>query len=110
VAALLILAVSQWMELRVGGSSMEISGYLFAFSLGTILEDKFIGYNTQVSLGRRIVRILIGASIMGALIIALRLTLTNFAFVNSAILGLAVVFIIPYVFEKLEQRRSGDKH
>ncbi|HMK82990.1 MAG TPA: phosphatase PAP2 family protein [Candidatus Bathyarchaeia archaeon] len=108
VGSLLILAISQWMGLRAGGSSMEISGYLFAFSLGTILEDKFVGFNTQVSLERKIGRILIGGLIAGSLIIALRLSLRNLAFVNWAILGLAVVFIVPYVFEKLEQRWSGD--
>ena len=108
--ALSILAVSQWIGLRVGGRSMEISGYLFAFSLGTILEDKFIRFTTQVSLERKIGRTLIGGLIMGTLIIALGLLSTNLEFVNSAIFGLAVVFIVPYVFKKLEQRWSGDKH
>lgn len=108
--ALLILAVSQWMGLRVGGSSMQISGYLFAFSLGSILEDKIIRFNTQVSLERKIARILIGGLIMGALIITLGSLSTNLTFVNSAILGLAVVFIVPYVFKKLEQKWNRDKH
>ncbi|HKM78794.1 MAG TPA: phosphatase PAP2 family protein [Candidatus Bathyarchaeia archaeon] len=110
VGALLMLAVSQWMGLMVGGSAMEISGYLFAFSLGTILEDKIIGFTTQVSLERKIARVMIGGLIMGALIIALGILSTNLVFVNSAILGLTVVFIVPYIFEKLEQRWSIDKH
>jgi putative flippase GtrA len=63
-----------------------------------------------VSLERRIARILLGGIIIGTLITVLRVILPNLAFVNAAILGLAVAFLIPYLFQKLEQRWSETRH
>jgi len=106
IFALVPLVASAWLGWWGGGNPSEIGGYLFAFSIGVIVEDKWIRFTTAASLYQKVVRVVIGGFILGGLTIALGpfLPLTNFSlgFVNSAIHGLAVVLVVPFIFQKLE--------
>lgn len=84
-----------------------VAGYLFAFSLGAILEDRYVRFKTEISVTKKVIRIVIGGAIVGALTFAmdpiLPLTTIIPAFANSAIRGLAVVLIVPIVFKLIER-------
>jgi len=86
----------------------QIGGYLFAFSLGTIVEERYVRFGTEIRASRKAVRVVIGGVIVGSLVLALDpilpLTYLVSAFANSFIRGLAVVLISPAVFKIIERR------
>lgn len=86
----------------------QIGGYLFGFSLGAIAEDRYVGFKTDVGSGRKILRIVIGGAIIGALFLGLDkilpATLLISSFINSLILGVAVVLVAPAVFKIIERK------
>ena len=85
----------------------QLGGYLFAFSLGAVAEERYVSFKTDISYARRILRIAVGGGIVGFLVIALGpilpLTYLIPAFANSFIRGLAVVLIAPMVFKIIER-------
>lgn len=84
----------------------QIGGYLFAFSLGVIVEERYVRFGTEISPSKRILRIIIGGAMVGGLVFALDtmlpLAYLVSAFANSFIRGLAVVLIVPAVFKIIE--------
>ncbi len=86
----------------------QVGGYLFAFSLGAIAEDRYVGFRTDISGTRKIVRIAIGGGILGLLVLALGpiLPMSHLgpSFANSFIRGLAVVLVVPWIFKIIERK------
>ena len=85
-----------------------VAGYLFAFSLGAVLEDRYVRFKTKINTTKRVIRIVVGAATVGGLSFAMNplLPMTKLipAFANSAILGLAVVLIVPIIFKITERK------
>ena len=85
-----------------------VGGYLFAFSLGAIVEDRYVGLMTEISWSKKILRTLIGIGIVGLLVLAmsriLPMSSVTSSFVNSSIRGLAVSLIAPAVFKLIEKK------
>ncbi len=86
----------------------QIGGYLFAFPLGVIVEERYVRFGTEISASRKIIRIIIGGVIVGGLVFALGpilpLAYLVSAFANSFIRGIAVVLIAPAVFKVIERK------
>ncbi len=86
----------------------QIGGYLFAFALGAIVEERYIRLGAATGVSRKILRIIIGGAIVATLVFALNqiLPLTSLipAFANSFVRGLAVVLISPAIFKAIERR------
>lgn len=85
----------------------QVGGYLFAFALGVIAEDRYVRFKTDIAKARKVVRIVVGGGTVGLLVIALGpiLPMTSLApaFMNSFIRGLAVVLIVPAAFKLIER-------
>jgi len=101
----LILSVTL---LGAAGDAPRIAGYLFGFAIGALFEERYVGFRTDITLTRRIIRIII-ASAVGALAIGLiSLTIQGAdlasVFVSSMLQGLTIVLIIPSTFKILERK------
>ena len=88
----------------------EIGGYLFGFSVGVLAEDRYLRFTVDVSTARKVIRLVIGGTMTGCLVLAFGLILPDIqlipAFVNSVIRGLFVAAIVPAVFTLVERHRT----
>jgi membrane-associated phospholipid phosphatase len=91
------------------GDAARIAGYLFGFSIGALIEDRYVGFGTEVTLTTKIIRIfiagVIGGAALGALSVAIPGADLSSVFVSSVLQGLTIVVIIP-VFFKIFERKS----
>lgn len=89
----------------------QIGGYLFGFSLGALIEEKFVRFTNEAQAARRVLRLGIGGISTGLLLVALQLVLpTSYlipSFVNSVIRGLFVAAIVPALFTRIEHRDAN---
>jgi len=85
----------------------QIGGYLFGFSVGALVEDRYIRFTVDVSATQRVIRLVIGGALTGCLVLALWLIMPDTylvpAFVNSVIRGLFVAAIVPALFTLVER-------
>jgi hypothetical protein len=101
----LILSVTL---LGATGDATRIAGFLFGFSIGALFEDRYVGFRTDITLTRRIIRIIV-AGVVGAIVLGLlSLTIQGVdlasVFLNSVLQGLTIVLVIPSVFKIVERR------
>jgi len=101
-----VVAFGTSSEFNPGG----IGGYLLGFSLGAIVEDRYLGFSTNIDSMRRIFRIFLGVAITGSVVFVLSRPLPEAyvltSFINAFIRGMMVVFIVPAVFRIIERRIS----
>ena len=85
----------------------QIGGYLFGFSLGAIVEERFVHFTNQVTATQRILRLGTGGVLTGLLVLVTELILPSSylipSFANSLIRGLFVATIIPAIFTRIER-------
>jgi membrane-associated phospholipid phosphatase len=90
------------------GDAARIGGYLFGFSIGALIEERYVGFGTDINLTRKIIRIIIagvvGAAIIGLLSITIQGTDLSALFLSSMLQGLTIVAIIPAFFKTLESK------
>jgi membrane-associated phospholipid phosphatase len=90
------------------GDAARIAGYLFGFSIGALIEDRYVGFGTSMTLTRKIIRILIagvvGAAILGALSITIPGGDLSSVFLSSMLQGLTIAVIIPASFKIFESK------
>ena len=94
-------------------------GVVFGFSLGLILETRYVNFSTEVSKNTRIFRailgVLLGLTIYYGLSMAFSLLpvypLLSYSarFIRYTIVGFIGAFVIPYLFNYLEIRRGVTK-
>jgi membrane-associated phospholipid phosphatase len=90
------------------GEAARIAGYLFGFSIGALIEERFVGFKTNITLARRIVRIIlagvVGAAMLGLLSIMTPRVSVSSVFLSSMVEGLGIVVIIPSFFKIVERK------
>ena len=89
------------------GDPSPTLGYLFGFPIGAMLEMKYINFSTDVSFGTRILRALMGFSLLAGLMIILpRLGLGGtyyLRFIRSATISFAGAFLVPLIFKAIKR-------
>jgi membrane-associated phospholipid phosphatase len=90
------------------GDAARIAGYLFGFSIGALVEERYVDFKTNITFTRRIIRIIVagivGAPVLGLLSIAIQGVDIAAFFLSSMIQGLTIAAIIPTFFMILEHR------
>ena len=88
--------------------SMDSIGGTLGFLIGAALEQKFINFNTNVDIGVKIRRAIIGCAVGGAaMVLLLLIKLTGFKFFYEFCKGflpfISITFLAPYAFNYLEK-------
>jgi membrane-associated phospholipid phosphatase len=90
------------------GDAARIGGYLFGFSIGALIEERYVGFRTDINYTRRILRIIVaavvGAAVIGLLSITIQGTDLSALFLSSMLQGLTIVCVIPAFFKILERK------
>ena len=91
--------------------SMDVIGGAFAFLIGVALENKFVNFSTNVDLGVKVRRVIIGCGVGGAAICLLFLIkLTGFKFFYEFCKGflpiISVIFLAPFAFNYFETKTN----
>jgi membrane-associated phospholipid phosphatase len=91
-------------------------GVVFGFSIGIVLEKRYVGFSTTVSKNTKVLRAIIGIVIalvmyyaldaVFSFIPALSLLAFSTRFIRYILLGFFGAFIVPYIFNFLEKRRG----
>ena len=89
--------------------SIDCIGVVFGFLIGAALEKHFINFSTNVDLGVKIRRVLIGGIVGGAaMVLLLLIKLTGFKFFYEFCKGFlpmfSVIFLAPFTFNYLEKK------
>jgi len=88
----------------------QVGGYLFGFSLGVLVEDRYVHFPVNVGTAWRIIRLTIGAALTGLLVLTLGPILPDIypapAFVNSVTRGLFIAAVVPALFMLVERHRT----
>jgi membrane-associated phospholipid phosphatase len=94
--------------LGAAGDTPRIAGYLFGFAIGALLEERYVGFRTDITFTRRIIRIIlagvVGATVLGLLSLTIQGVDPASVFLNSVLQGLTIVLVIPSVFKIVEHR------
>ncbi len=89
------------------GDPSPTLGFLFGFPIGVMLEMKYINFSTEVSLGTKILRALMGFSLLAGLMIILPLLGLGgtyyLRFIRSATISFAGAFLVPLVFKAIKR-------
>jgi hypothetical protein len=92
-------------------------GVIFGFSVGLILETRYVNFSTKVTKNTRIIRAFLG--ILIALIVYYALSMAfsiipaypllsySARFIRYSLVGFFGAFVIPYLFNYLEVRRGA---
>jgi hypothetical protein len=88
----------------------EVCGALFGFGVGIAFESRFVGFKTEkVNNKRRVVRLLVGAAIVGVLFVGLSPVLPSAnvftKFFRYIIVTFAAAFVAPLMFNYIEKRK-----
>jgi membrane-associated phospholipid phosphatase len=85
----------------------QIGGYLFGFSLGALIEERFVHFTNEATAAQRILRLGIGGVLTGILVLVTELILPSSylipSFANYFVRGLFVAAIIPAIFTRIER-------
>ena len=89
--------------------SIDSIGGTLGFLIGAALEQKFINFSTNVDLGVKIRRVIIGGIVGGAaMVLLLLIKLTGFKFFYEFCKGfmpfISITFLAPYAFNYLENK------
>ena len=89
--------------------SVDSIGITLGFLIGAALENKFIDFSTNVDIGVKIRRVLIGGAVGGAaIVLMLLIKLTGFEIIYEFFKGFmplfSITFLIPYAFNYLEKK------
>ncbi len=94
--------------LGVSGDAARIGGYLFGFSVGALIEDRYVDFQTNTTLWRRFLRIiiagLVGGALLGLLTLILQGTDLTSLFLSAMLQGFTIALVIPFVFKSVEGR------
>ena len=86
----------------------KIGGYIFGFSVGALVEERFVHFTNSTSAAQKIIRLGTGGVLTGLLALGTELILpSNYlipSFANSLVRGLFVAAIIPALFTRIERR------
>ncbi|MCG2676237.1 phosphatase PAP2 family protein [bacterium] len=89
------------------GDPSPTLGFLFGFPIGVMLEMKYINFSTDVSLGTKILRALMGFSLLAGLMIILPLLGLGgtyyLRFIRSAMIAFAGAFLVPLLFKAIKR-------
>lgn len=92
-----------------GRSYIKSYGLLTGFVIGVLLENKYINFDTNVSVKTKIIRILLGIGVVGGVYLIYSLVPSYihnnfvFTFVCHAFLTFNGFFLTPFVFNKIEK-------
>lgn len=92
-----------------GRSYIKSYGLLVGFVMGTLLEEKFINFDNNVSLKNKIIRVLLGVVFVGGIYLIYSLVPTNlhnnyiFTFICHSLLAFNGFFLVPLIFNKIEK-------
>lgn len=92
-----------------GRTYMKCYGMLFGFVLSVILEEKYVNFETNTTRKNKIIRVLIGALVVGATyliyVIAPEVIHNNFIFtlIMHSLVVFNGFFIAPLIFKKIEK-------
>ena len=88
----------------------RIGGYLFGFWLGTLAEQRYVRFPTEVDRAKKILRVVIGGATVGLMALGFGTAYPGAylipAFANSVIQGLAVALVVPALFRMIERERA----
>ena len=88
----------------------QIGGYLFGFSLGALVEERYVHFTNEVSVAQRILRLAIGGMLTVFLVLVLGMIVPETylipSFVNYVIRGLFVAVIVPSIFTRIEHHQT----
>jgi membrane-associated phospholipid phosphatase len=94
-------------------------GVVFGFSLGLILETRYVNFSTEVSKNTRIFRAILGVLLGLSIYYGLSMTFSllpvdpllsySARFIRYTLVGFVGAFVIPYLFNYLEIRRGITK-
>ena len=89
---------------------VQIGGYVFGFSLGVLVEERFVQFTNEASSAQKILRLATGGLLTGLLALAMEVILSSshliLSFANSFVSGLFVAAIVPALFTKIERRNA----
>lgn len=110
ISTLVPLAIAAALNAADIVNAAQIGGYLFGFSIGTLAEDRYVHFTIDIGLRQRIIRLVVGGALTGALVLALGPILPDnyliSSFANSVIRGLFVAVIVPVLFGLIEHRST----
>lgn len=92
-----------------GRSYIKSYGMLFGFVLGSILEDKFVKFDTNTSFLKKLIRVLIGLVLVGGVYLIYNIvpgSIHNnyiFTFLIHFLIAFNGFFLTPLVFKKIEK-------
>ncbi len=93
-------------DIARGEPSVQM-GSLFGFSIGVMLEMKYINFDTNVNFKRKILRIIIGFGLIIILMIVLPPLLPSrivyLRFIRYAIIAFTAAFLAPFIFKNIEK-------
>ena len=85
----------------------KVGGYIFGFSVGALVEERFVHFTNKASASQKIMRLGTGGALTGLLALGTEIILPSSylvpSFVNSTIRGLFVAAIIPALFTRIER-------
>jgi hypothetical protein len=94
-------------------------GVVLGFSLGLILENRYVNFSTDVSKNTRVFRAILGVSIGLIIYYALSMSFSllpvyplldySARFIRYTLVGFFGAFVIPYIFTYIETRRGATK-
>ena len=96
--------------LKARADAFDALGFGLAFFLGWFLEQKFINFKIKVSNKDRLWRVIIGFGILGVIaviiypLIKVFLSIEAYKFFKAFLPFFSILFIIPLIFTKVEQR------
>lgn len=96
--------------LKARADAFDALGFGLSFILGWFLEQKFINFKTNVSPKKKLWRIIIGFGILGVIAVIFYplmkyfLSLEAYKFFKAFLPFFSILFVIPLVFTKVEQR------
>lgn len=96
--------------LKARADAFDALGFGLAFFLGWFLEQKFINFKIKVTNKDRLWRVIIGFGILGVIaviiypLIKVFLSIEAYKFFKAFLPFFSILFIIPLIFTKVEQR------
>ncbi len=100
---------------RFGRDFIKSYGLLIGFTLGTILEEKTVDFHCRVSLGRKMIRLVIGLVIVGSAYLVYSIVPKEIHYNTYFTLGMHFliaflgVYVVPLLFHLLENGASKKK-
>ena len=96
--------------LTARAAAFDALGFGMSFFLGWFLEQKFINFKTKVSPKDKLWRIIIGFAVLGVIavviypVLKIFLSVEAYKFFKAFLPFFSILFIIPLIFTKVEQR------